>query len=126
MPQDRFTISELAREFDITLRTLRFYEEQGLIEPERQGRNRLFSKRDRARITLILRGRRIGLSLTEIREILELYDRREEASQAAKLLTLLQQRRQQLEAQRQDLDAVLDEIGTLEAHCRSVAQRQSS
>ncbi|MGL6071468.1 MerR family transcriptional regulator [Craterilacuibacter sp.] len=117
--QDHFTISELAREFDITLRTLRFYEEQGLIEPERQGRNRLFSKRDRARIKLILRGRRIGLSLTDIREIIELYDQREQASQAAKLLDLLQERRRQLEAQRRDLDAILTEIDTLEIHCRT-------
>ncbi|MCL6262663.1 MerR family DNA-binding transcriptional regulator [Craterilacuibacter sp. RT1T] len=121
--QEHFTISELAHEFDITLRTLRFYEEQGLIEPERKGRSRLFSKRDRARIKLILRGRRIGLSLTDIREIIALYDQREEASQAAKLLDLLLERRRQLEAQRQDLDAILAEIDTLEAHCRSVSTR---
>ncbi|MCP9759410.1 MerR family DNA-binding transcriptional regulator [Aquitalea sp. S1-19] len=121
--QEHFTISELAHEFDITLRTLRFYEEQGLIEPERKGRNRLFSKRDRARIKLILRGRRIGLSLTDIREIIALYDQREEASQAAKLLDLLLERRRQLEAQRQDLDAILAEIDTLEAHCRSISAK---
>ncbi|MXR36869.1 MerR family transcriptional regulator [Craterilacuibacter sinensis] len=121
--QEHFTISELAHEFDITLRTLRFYEEQGLIEPERKGRNRLFSKRDRARIKLILRGRRIGLSLTDIREIIALYDQREEASQAAKLLDLLLERRRQLEAQRQDLDAILAEIDTLEAHCRSISTK---
>ncbi|AUH51757.1 MerR family transcriptional regulator [Chromobacterium sp. ATCC 53434] len=116
-----FTISDLAREFDVTLRTIRFYEEQGLIEPARDGRQRLFTRRDRARLRLILRGKRIGLSLAEIREIIDLYQRaHDEASQSQMLLDLLQARRRQLEAQRQDIDAVLDEIGTLEAHCRSV------
>ncbi|VEB42075.1 Zn(II)-responsive regulator of zntA [Chromobacterium violaceum] len=68
-----FTISDLAREFDVTLRTIRFYEEQGLIEPQRDGRQRLFTRRDRGRLKLILRGKRIGLSLAEIREIIDMY-----------------------------------------------------
>ncbi|WP_199153251.1 MerR family DNA-binding transcriptional regulator [Chromobacterium sp. ASV23] len=116
-----FTISDLAREFDVTLRTIRFYEEQGLIEPQRDGRQRLFTRRDRARLKLILRGKRIGLSLAEIREIIDMYQlARDEASQSQKLLDLLLARRRQLEEQRRDIDAVLDEIGTLEAHCRKV------
>ncbi|OHX14566.1 MerR family transcriptional regulator [Chromobacterium sphagni] len=116
-----FTISDLAQEFDVTLRTIRFYEEQGLIEPQRDGRQRLFSRRDRARLKLILRGKRIGLSLAEIREIIDLYQlAHDEASQSQKLLDLLLARRRQLESQRQDIDAVLDEIGTLERHCRQV------
>ncbi|OWY38563.1 MerR family transcriptional regulator [Xenophilus sp. AP218F] len=118
---DRFTISDLARDFDVTLRTIRFYEEQGLIEPQRDGRQRIFTRRDRARLKLILRGKRIGLSLQEIREIIDLYDlARDEASQSQKLLDLLQVRRLQLEEQRRDIDAVLSEIDTLAAHCRRV------
>ncbi|XLM21901.1 MerR family DNA-binding transcriptional regulator, partial [Chromobacterium piscinae] len=102
-----FTISDLAREFDVTLRTIRFYEEQGLIEPQRDGRQRLFTRRDRGRLKLILRGKRIGLSLAEIREIIDMYQlARDEASQSQKLLDLLQARRRQLEEQRRDIDAV--------------------
>ncbi|AAQ59453.1 MerR family transcriptional regulator [Chromobacterium violaceum] len=122
-----FTISDLAREFDVTLRTIRFYEEQGLIEPQRDGRQRLFTRRDRGRLKLILRGKRIGLSLAEIREIIDMYQlARDEASQSQKLLDLLLARRRQLEAQRRDIDAVLDEIATLENHCRDVIDSQSS
>ena len=78
-----FSISDLARDFDVTLRTIRFYEEQGLIEPQRDGRQRVFNRRDRARLKLILRGKRIGLSLSDIREILGLYEQaHDEASQS--------------------------------------------
>jgi len=69
-----FTIRQLTKEFEVTARTLRFYEDEGLISPERRGQTRIYSGRDRARITLILRGRRVGFSLAEIREILDLYD----------------------------------------------------
>ncbi|KMJ53263.1 MULTISPECIES: MerR family transcriptional regulator [Vogesella] len=122
MSEERlFTISDLARDFDITLRTIRFYEEQGLIEPQREGRQRLFTHRDRARLKLILRGKRIGLALSEIREILDLYElARDEASQSLKLLQLLSERKKQLEEQRNDIDAVLSEIVVLEGHCRQV------
>lgn len=123
MPTERFTITDLAREFDTTLRTLRFYEEQGLITPERRGRQRLFTRRDRARLRLILRGKRIGLSLSDIRDILDLYDRaQDEAGQSLKLLSLLAERKARLEDQRRDIDAVLDEIVRLEAHCRQIVE----
>ncbi|MDN0076362.1 MerR family DNA-binding transcriptional regulator [Crenobacter sp. SG2303] len=119
--QALYSISDLASECDVTLRTIRFYEEQGLIMPARQGRQRVYTHRDRARLKLILRGKRIGLALSEIREILDLYElARDEASQSLKLLQLLTERRQQLEEQRRDIDAVLAEIDTLELHCRSV------
>ncbi len=72
--QRTFTIRQLTKEFDVTARTLRFYEDEGMIAPERRGQTRIYSGRDRARITLILRGRRVGFSLAEIREILDLYD----------------------------------------------------
>ena len=69
-----FTIRQLTKEFGVTARTLRFYEDEGLIAPERRGQTRIYSPRDRARIILILRGRRVGFALAEIREILDLYD----------------------------------------------------
>ncbi|MBA4710689.1 MULTISPECIES: MerR family transcriptional regulator [Aquitalea] len=122
-----FTISDLARDFDVTLRTIRFYEEQGLIEPKRDGRQRVFTRRDRARLRLILRGKRIGLSLSEIREIIDLYDlARDEASQSLKLLHLLVARREQLEEQRRDIDVVLAEIDALEQHCRGVIDQMTT
>lgn len=118
-----FTISELSEEFGISLRTLRFYEEQGLLLPEREGRQRVFSRRDRVRLKLILRGKRLGLSLSDIREILDLYGKTpNEAGQSEKLLASLQARREQLEEQRRDIDIILDEIDKLEAHCRDVLE----
>ncbi|WP_028534867.1 MerR family transcriptional regulator [Paludibacterium yongneupense] len=121
MEHDNFSISDLAQEFDVTLRTIRFYEEQGLIEPVRAGRQRVYTRRDRARLKLILRGKRIGLSLAEIREILDLYQRaNDEAGQSHALLSLLLQRRQSLLQQRRDIDAVLAEIDTLEHHCLQI------
>ncbi|HJV07527.1 MAG TPA: MerR family DNA-binding transcriptional regulator [Chromobacteriaceae bacterium] len=125
--KEHFTISELASECDVTLRTIRFYEEQGLIEPQRAGRQRVFTRRDRARLKLILRGKRIGLSLSDIREILDMYElARDEASQSLKLLNLLVARRKQLEQQRQDIEAVLAEIDTLETHCRQVIDQMTA
>lgn len=125
--QEVFTISDLARDFDVTLRTIRFYEEQGLIEPQRDGRQRVFTRRDRARLRLILRGKRIGLSLSEIREIIDLYDlARDEASQSLKLLHLLVARRELLEEQRRDIDVVLAEIDALEKHCRGVIDQMTT
>ena len=72
--QNSFSISELAREFDVTTRTIRFYEEKGMLAPERRGQTRIFSHADRVRLELILRGKRIGMSLIESREIIEMYD----------------------------------------------------
>lgn len=116
-----YTITELADEFGITLRTLRFYEEQGLITPIREGRQRIFSRRDRVRLKLILRGKRLGLSINEIREIIDLYGSTpDEASQSLKLLASLSIRRRQLEQQKHDIEIILDEIEKLEAHCRQV------
>lgn len=124
--QDYFTISDLARECDVTLRTIRFYEEQGLIEPKREGRQRLFNRKDRARLKLILRGKRIGLSLSEIREIIDLYQlAKDEATQSVKLLEVLKTRKQQLAQQRQDIDTILSEIAVLEQHCQDVINRSN-
>jgi DNA-binding transcriptional MerR regulator len=88
--EQTFTITELAREFDITPRAIRYYEDQGLISPERAGQNRVYSKRDRTRLKLTLRGRRLGLSLAEIRELIDLYDvGRDQRTQLSKFLAVL-------------------------------------
>ncbi|MBA2350869.1 MAG: MerR family transcriptional regulator [Burkholderiales bacterium] len=117
----RYTISELAREFDITLRTIRFYEDQGLLTPAREGRNRVYSRRDRVRLKLTLRGKRLGFALSEVRELFELYDSaRNEKPQLMQFLLILEQRRVQLERQRGEIDAMLVEIRASENQCRSI------
>lgn len=114
-----FTITELAREHGITTRTIRFYEDQGLIAPLREGQRRIYSPRDRVRLKLILRGKRLGLSLSEIREILDLYDLPEggEAAQLRLLRAKIRDRRFILERQRQDITMTIDEMLALEAQC---------
>ncbi len=114
-----FTISDLAREFNITPRTIRFWEDQGLLAPNREGRNRVYTKRDRTRLKLALRGKRLGLSLAEIRDLIDMYDvARDETDQLTRLLDVLSERRAALEQQREDIEAVLAEIETIEAVCR--------
>jgi DNA-binding transcriptional MerR regulator len=114
-----FTISDLAREFALTTRAIRFYEDEGLIAPERRGRARIYSERERVRIKLILRGKRLGLALSEIRELFDLYvTTRNEAPQLEKFLVMLADRRAMLMQQREDIDAVLAEIAVLERECR--------
>src|SRR6188768_3097871 len=111
--QSTFTISDLAREFDLTTRAMRFYEDMGLLQPERSGpggRNRVYSARDRTRLKLTLRAKRLGLSLTEAKEIIEMYDSpRDTGPQLKKFLAILAQHRRQLEDQMADLQAQLDE-----------------
>jgi DNA-binding transcriptional MerR regulator len=102
-----YTISQLAREFEVTPRALRFYEDKGLLTPHRDGMNRVYSHRDRARLQLILRGKRVGLSLIEIKEILDLY-KVDQRAQAQTTLKNYQQRIVALEAQREDVDAAIE------------------
>ncbi len=108
-----YTISDLAREFDLTTRAIRFYEDMGLIQPQREGpggRNRVYSARDRTRLTLTLRAKRLGLSLTEARDIIDMYDSpRDTGPQLRKFLTVLADHKRQLEEQLADLMANLDE-----------------
>jgi len=119
-----FTITELAREFNITSRTIRFYEDQGLLSPRRAGRARIYGKRDRTRLKLTLRGKRLGLSLAQIKELLELYDTaRDESAQLYKFLVALSKRRIALEQQREDIEAVLSEIYALEKQCRTLLDK---
>ena len=119
MPSDRtYTISQLAREFGVTPRALRFYEDKGLLTPMREGMNRVYSHRDRARLQLILRGKRVGLSLIEIKEILDLY-KVDQRAQAQTALKRFQARIAALESQREDVDAAIgalhDGVRMLEA-----------
>src|SRR5436309_9664813 len=114
-----FSISDLAREFALTTRAIRFYEDCGLVTPRRNGRARIYGERERVRIKLILRGKRLGLSLSEIRELLDLYDAtRSERPQLVKFLEVLADRRARLRQQQEDIAIVLSEIESLERQCR--------
>ncbi|MEL6870949.1 MAG: MerR family transcriptional regulator [Pseudomonadota bacterium] len=117
--QRRYSISELAAEFDVTTRTLRFYEEKGLLTPERRGRVRYFSAADRVRLRLILRGRRLGLTLEQSAEIIDLYREPEGSKrQLNKLLATLAERRAHLEQQAEDINVTLHELAAVERKCR--------
>ncbi|HEY2660147.1 MAG TPA: MerR family DNA-binding transcriptional regulator [Caulobacteraceae bacterium] len=110
-PERTFTIRQLCIEFKVTPRALRFYEDKGLLSPAREGLNRVYNHRDRARLVLILRGKRVGLSLAEIRDILELYKIDDTgAAQAAKSLRKFKERIVALEAQREDIDVAIGEL----------------
>jgi DNA-binding transcriptional MerR regulator len=114
-----YTISELAKEFGITTRTIRFYEDQGLLSPSREGTARVFSGRDRVRLKLALRGKRLGFSIAEIRELFELYDvSRDEKKQLEEFLARLDRRRIHLEQQREDIEVMLNEINFFANQCR--------
>lgn len=122
-----FGIGELAREFEVTTRAIRFYEDQGLLAPARNGRNRVYSQRDRVRLRLILRGKRLGLSLGDIREVLDLYDTPAgEKAQLQRLRAKIRDRRAALEKQRQDIDIVLRELDVLEAQCEASLERDKA
>jgi len=124
MPAQTFTISQLAKEFDLTTRAIRFYEDMGLLTPERAGLQRVYSARDRARLTLTLRAKRLGLSLTEAKEILDMYDSpRDTAPQLQRFLGVLGSHRAQLEAQLEELQANLAEIRTQEKQARAALAR---
>lgn len=115
----RFTITELAREFGITTRAMRFYEAQGLISPARSGTSRIYSSRDRVRLKLVLRGKRLGFTLKEIANILDMYDAEPgETGQLQYMLDRLQEQRDILEKQRDDIDLTLAELDVIESQCR--------
>lgn len=124
MPTQTFTISELAKEFDLTTRAIRFYEDLGLLAPERSGLQRIYSTRDRARLTLTLRAKRLGLSLTEAKDILDMYDSpRDTEAQLEKFLGVLGSHRAQLEAQLCELQANLEEVRAHEKKARGTLAR---
>lgn len=114
-----FTIGELAREFDLTTRAIRFYEDCGLITPQRSGRNRVYTLRDRTRLKLTLRGKRLGLTLAEVKELVDMYESpRDTQPQLKKFLVVLATHREQLEQQMADLLATLDEVRAQEKEAR--------
>jgi len=116
-----YTITELAQEFDVTPRAIRFYEDVGLLQPERAGRNRVYSLRDRTRLKLTLRGKRLGLSLSEIKQLVEMYDSPSDtAPQLTAFLQVLADHRTQLEQQREDIEITLAEIAQHEQRCRTL------
>lgn len=113
-----WTISELAKEFDITPRTIRFYEDQGILSPAREGRQRVYAARDRTRLKLALRGKRLGFPLSEIRDLINMYDKpRDTEAQLVLYLQVLAKHREMLEQQRKDIEETLSEIQAQEAKC---------
>jgi DNA-binding transcriptional MerR regulator len=126
MTEATYTITDLAREFGLTTRAIRFYEDQGLLHPQRVGRNRVYANRDRVRLKLTLRGKRLGLSLSEIRELIDMYGAAKgDRQQLERFLQVLKKRRSALEQQREDVEAVLDEIASFEQQCRVLLKKNT-
>ena len=125
-----YTIAELAREFDITARAIRFYEDQGLLSPMREGvggRNRVYTPRDRTRLKLTLRGKRLGLTLSEIKSIVDMYESpRDTQAQINRFLGVLAHQRETLEQQRADIEMALEEIAAHEEECRRLLRENEA
>lgn len=120
VPARTWTIAEIADEFAITHRTVRYYEDKGLVTPERRGTLRVFHPRDRTRLRLVLRGKRLGFPLDEIRTIVDMYDQQPgESGQLSYLLDQIDERRGGLWLRRRDIDAALAELDDLEHRCRT-------
>jgi DNA-binding transcriptional MerR regulator len=126
-PAASFAISDLAREFGITPRTIRFWEDQGILAPQREGGKRVFNRRDRARLKMALRGKRLGLSLAEIKDLIGMYSSTEdETPQLLECLKVMEKRRGALEQQREDIEAMLAEIAQFEGLCRKELERRDA
>jgi DNA-binding transcriptional MerR regulator len=118
-----FTITELAAEFDVTPRAIRFYEDMGLLAPQRAGRNRVYSQRERTRLKLTLRGKRLGLSLQEIKQLVDMYDSPSDtAPQLEAFLVVLRNHRKSIELQLEDIRVTLEEIAQHEARCERLLE----
>ncbi|ALP40734.1 MerR family DNA-binding transcriptional regulator [Aeromonas schubertii] len=118
--EESYTISELAREFDITTRSIRFYEDQGLLQPTRRGQSRIYSRQDRVRLKLTLRGKRLGFSLAEIRALLDLYETdKSSRTQLTTMLTMIESHRAGLRQQMEDIRQVLQDLEAAESRCQS-------
>jgi DNA-binding transcriptional MerR regulator len=116
--QTIYSIGDLSKEFDITTRSIRFYQDQGLISPTRKGQKRIYNQRDRVRLKLILRGKRLGFSLAETGRLFELYDAdKTSASQLETIMSLIAQKKSDLSQQLEDIKAVLIELDELEKNC---------
>ncbi len=115
-----YNISELSKEFDITTRSIRFYEDQGLLTPTRNGQTRIYSIKDRVRLKLILRGKRLGFSLAETKTIFDLYDSEKTGEKQLNImLALIEEKRQILAQQLLDINAVVGELDELEQNCKA-------
>ncbi|NOI14131.1 MerR family transcriptional regulator [Vibrio hepatarius] len=114
---ETFKISDLAKEFDITTRSIRFYEDVGLIQPERKGSMRIYQRRDKVRLKLILRGKRLGFSLAEIKELFALYDTHQGETQLIKMLNIIDEKEAVLKRQLEDIRVVLDELTAARERC---------
>ena len=124
MARRTWTIAEIADELGVTHRTIRYYEDKGLVTPERRGTARIFHPRDRTRLRLVLRGKRLGFPLDEIRTIVDMYDEQPgHAGQLAYLLAQIEERREDLWQRRTDVDAALSELDDLERRCRADLER---
>ncbi|MDC0661184.1 MerR family transcriptional regulator [Marinobacter sp. SS21] len=120
MTQQTYSISELANEFDVTVRSIRFYEDSGLLNPARRGQTRIYSRKDRVRLKLILRGKRLGISLAETRELFDLWDNTHQGSeqQLKLMLDIIDKKREALRQQLSDIAMVNLELDNAEARCR--------
>ncbi|EWG99886.1 MerR family transcriptional regulator [Halomonas sp. BC04] len=127
LPQQRrtYSIGELARMFEVTPRTIRFYEQEGLLAPERRGQTRIYHEKDRVRLKLTLRGKRLGFSLAEIREVIEMYDAMPDgnARQLKRLLEILADKRTNMERQLEDIRLMQRELDDVEMRARDVLKR---
>src|SRR5436190_11532072 len=122
--RSEYSIGDLAREFDVTPRAIRFYEDHGLLAPRRDGQRRIYTPRDRTRLKLTLRGKRLGLTLSEIRELIDMYEPgRDERPQLERFLAVLESHKASLLQQRSDIEAQLSEIQTFEKRVRKQLKR---
>ncbi|MGB7405889.1 MAG: MerR family DNA-binding transcriptional regulator [Pacificimonas sp.] len=124
--RERFTIAELSRDFDVTARTLRHYEAEGLIAPRREGQQRVYSKRDRTRLAWILRGRRVGFSLADIRDLLDIYESEGPATQQKRLVEKCRARIAALTEQRRDIDDTITDLNSFIDAVRDVPARRTA
>ncbi|MBO6949599.1 MAG: MerR family DNA-binding transcriptional regulator [Rhodospirillales bacterium] len=124
---ETFGIAELAKEFGVTTRTVRFYEDKGLISPTREGQRRVYSPRDRVRLRLIMRGKRLGLTLDEIAELINLYDvDPSEVTQLKQFIGVIHERKTVLEGQKQDIEDILAEMNRLERQCTQLLSQKQN
>ncbi|QYJ80159.1 MerR family transcriptional regulator [Shewanella acanthi] len=125
--QTTYSISDLSKEFDITTRSIRFYEDQGLLKPKRRGQTRIYSLKDRVRLKLILRGKRLGFSLAETRRLFELYDAdKSSTTQLHTMLALVEEKKSALQQQMDDIKVVLMELNSAEQQCRQALEENKT
>ncbi|ELR65669.1 Putative transcriptional regulator LiuR [Photobacterium marinum] len=123
---ETFKISELSKEFDVTTRSIRFYEDVGLLHPSRSGNIRIYQHRDKVRLKLILRGKRLGFSLAEIKELFELYDTDQSQTQLHEMLRIIDKKQAILQQQLDDINAVMNELQTAKIRCQQALSKPKS